>query len=204
LDGTLNWRLRRGIGFAAVLVVHAILVIGFLNVPLTQTTRPPIEEFFSTWILIPAPSRSPPQRAPRLQAPSPKLQPIPSIETSTIDPVAPAATLGAKVDWNAEGRQAAATATTDPKFPVFGQHPHSDRQPPERQPKTPHYAGEYYMDEFGSRIFWVSDSCYVISDPPLPGMPPGLNMSRTGCIDYSRPVGQLFKDFPAYKKYHPD
>jgi hypothetical protein len=37
-----------------------------------------------------------------------------------------------------------------------------------------HHAGESYRDELGATIVWVSDKCYIESDPPLPGTPPAL------------------------------
>lgn len=87
---------------------------------------------------------------------------------------------------------------------AFGPHPHSGGEPPERERRSPHYAGEEYTDSTGSHLVWISDSCYIISDPPLPGIPRGLNFSRTNCVDYAKPPGELFKDLPAYKKYHPE
>ena len=59
-------------------------------------------------------------------------------------------------------------------------------------------------DSFGSHVYWVSDRCYQISDPPLPGVPPGLMTSRLRGMDFSKPAGQLFKDSAAYKKNHPE
>jgi hypothetical protein len=127
-----------------------------------------------------------------------------SIEPPTINPAAPIDDVSGTVDWAAEARQAAAAVTDAPKNRLFGQHPNSDTHLPEIQRRSPHYAGEHYTDAFGSHVVWISDSCYVVSDPPLPGTPHGLNMSRMACIDFSNPAGELFKDLPAYKKYHPE
>jgi hypothetical protein len=74
-----------------------------------------------------------------------------------------------------------------------------------------HHAGESYRDELGATIVWVSDKCYIESDPPLPGTPPalqGARVTRTVCPGISNePRGDLFKDLPAYRnnqKYRPD
>lgn len=56
-------------------------------------------------------------------------------------------------------------------------------------------------------MVWVSDRCFIASDPAPLGQPDILARaaaSRTVCKGdpgWSRP--DLFKDLPAYQKYHP-
>lgn len=200
----LTWRQRRGISIAAVLGVHAILVVGFIYAPLTQKSPPVVEEFLSTWILTPvrAPAMPPrTKRALRLPTKSSSIQPT---STAITQPAPPAETVRGTVDWAAEAQRAAAGALNAPQYRAFGPHRRSNTEPPVRQRDSPHSAGETYTDSFGSHVYWVSDRCYQISDPPLPGVPPGLMTSRLRCMDFSKPAGQLFKDSAAYKKNHPE
>ena len=77
-----------------------------------------------------------------------------------------------------------------------------------RENAPAHYAGESYHDETGAKIVWVSDKCYIESDPPLPGTPPVFErarLTRTVCPGNSNQArGDLFKDLPEYRKYHPE
>jgi hypothetical protein len=49
---------------------------------------------------------------------------------------------------------------------------------------SPHYAGESYRTEGGEQIYWVSDHCYMVSDPPSlfePDFLKNASLSRIGC-----------------------
>ena len=69
------------------------------------------------------------------------------------------------------------------------------------------HPGDSYRLEGGEEIQWVSDRCYVASDPPAPWEPDILKlagMTHTVCLPPNGPSpGELFKSLPAYKKYHP-
>jgi hypothetical protein len=108
------------------------------------------------------------------------------------------------IDWSAEARRAAAAVTGAPKFREFGRIPKVDS---EQLPHPPaHMAGEQYRDVDGTWIVWVSDRCYIVSGIPALGLPDILAhsiLTRTVCQGDSGPRSDLFKDLPAYKKYHP-
>jgi len=54
---------------------------------------------------------------------------------------------------------------------------------------------------------WVSDRCYIVAEPAPLGTPDVIarsRVTRTVCTTPHGPwEGELFKDLPAYKKYHP-
>jgi hypothetical protein len=201
LEGLTRSR-RRAISLVAVLVGHAILLIAFIYASHPEGSASAVKEFVSTWISQSAPARVAPQRTVRQSVSPPKLQPIEPITPPPVSLPSFAGTPGNAVDWAAEAGRAADAATSGPKARAFGPHAHTETQPAERQRDSPHFAGEEYTDQTGSHIVWTSDRCYLASDPALPGIPKGLNFSRFGCVDYSKPPGELFKDLPAYKKNH--
>ena len=111
------------------------------------------------------------------------------------------------IDWSAEARRAAAAVTSAPHVREFGETPKAGRlwEPP-LHPAPAHQAGEQYRSEDGEWIVWVSDRCYIVSGVPPLGLPDILARSiptRTVCQGGFGPQSDLFKDLPAYKKYHP-
>jgi hypothetical protein len=199
--------LRRGIAFAAVVALHAGLVI--LTVAFRTPTSPAAStEFITALIFLSAPL--PPA------ASSNRRRPQVANETSPVAPVEPPITpppvigfpIGADraIDWVAEARRAAAAVTGAPNVREFGQIPkaHSGHAPLRSSPA--HEAGEQYRTEDGAWIVWVSDRCYIVSEVPPLGLPQVLARSiptRTVCRRDSEPRSDLFKDLPAYKKSHP-
>lgn len=117
---------------------------------------------------------------------------------------------GRAVDWEAAARRAAAAALARGKrisfgFPAGGKSAITLGVP---SPSTPaHYAGESDRTPDGEDTEWISDRCYVISDPPVPGTPDFLKnarVTRGGCLPPPGPdPGELFKSLPAYRKLHP-
>lgn len=136
----------------------------------------------------------------------------PLVAPITLPPPAPAITVpsGPAIDWNAAARSAAATVLGRRKrktfgFPAGGKSAITLGVP---SPATPaHYAGESDRTPGGEVTEWVSERCYVVSDPPLPGEPDFLKsarVTRSGCLPPPGPdPGDLFKSLPAYKKLHP-
>jgi len=197
--------LRRGIAFAAVVALHAGLVI--LTVTFRTPTSPSATEFITALILLSAP------RPPA--ASSNRRRPQVANETSPVAPVEPPTTpppvisfpIGADtaIDWVAEARRAAAAVTGPRKVREFGRNPAESGQAPLRSSPA-HAAGEQYRTEDGAWIVWVSDHCYIVSELPPLGLPQVLARSiptRTVCQRDSEPRSDLFKDLPAYRKYHP-
>jgi len=113
---------------------------------------------------------------------------------------------GRAIDWTVEAERAAAALSNAPKPREFGAFPRADSQEMPAHPTPAHHAGEQYRDPYGNTVVWVSDRCYVVSERAALGMPGVLAQSRpthTVCVDPRGPEGELFKDLPAYKKYHP-
>ena len=191
---------RRAVAFAAVLALHAI---GLLMLIQFRLEAPPIaQDFTSTLILLPADApptagvgKQPLQPAnTTIHSEHPDL-PIPdSVESPSSIP-APA------IDWAAEAQRAGTSITQTPKVTEFGQVPHVGGEGRGPQPTPAHYAGQQYRDAFGESIVWVSNRCYVVSqDTPL-DVPRGSIPTRTICVG-AQSRGDLFKDLPAYAKYH--
>jgi hypothetical protein len=198
--------LRRGIAFAAVVALHAGLVITLTAAFRASTSPPSSTEFVGALIFLTAPL--PPvasSNRPRLQG-ADKTSRVAPVEPPTPLPAVISFPLGADmaIDWVAEARRAAAAVTGARKVREFGRNPADSGPAPLRSPA--HQAGEQYRTEDGAWIVWVSDRCYIVSEVPPLGLPQVLARSiptRTVCPGDSEPRGDLFKDLPAYKKYHP-
>ena len=198
--------LRRGIAFAAVVALHAGLVI--LTVTLrTPTSSSASTEFITALIFPTAPlpsAASSNRRRPQL---ADETSPAAPLEPPTTQPPVISFPIGADtaIDWVAEARRAAAAVTGPRKVREFGRNPADSGQAPLRSSPA-HEAGEQYRTEDGAWIVWVSDHCYIVSELPPLGLPQVLARSiptRTVCQRDSEPRSDLFKDLPAYKKYHP-
>lgn len=80
---------------------------------------------------------------------------------------------------------------------------------PRRSSGPAHHTGEQYRTATGAKIVWINDRCYVESDPPPLGTPQALSLghagiTRTVCPGSAKSDrGDLFKELPAYRKYHP-
>jgi hypothetical protein len=204
LGGTRSWSPRRGIALLAVAAAHAALITA-LFLGLTQVPRSSVEEYVSTWVVLPGKSARPRLRAPPARPPLLRVKPI----TIDLPPPAPQLAPGSGdrgIDWDAEARDAAERALTVPERHPFG--PSRTGGPRAAHPAPPpHHRGESYRDELGDRIYWVSDRCYLVSESRLPGAlttPGPAALTRTVCVGSDAPSGELFKDLPAYKRYHPE
>jgi hypothetical protein len=199
--------LRRGIAFAVVVALHAVLVI--LTVAFrTPTSRSASTEFITALIFLSAPlppvapsNRRPPQLADETSSEAP-------VEPPTTPPPVISFPIGADtpIDWVAEARRAAAAVTGAHRAREFGQIPKADSGQAPLRLSPAHEAGEQYRTGDGGWVVWVSDRCYIVSEVPPLGLPQVLARSiptRTVCQRDSEPRSDLLKDLPAYKKYHP-
>lgn len=206
MGGPSAWGVRRAIAFAAVVALHIGLLI-ILTIALRagiHGSRP--SEVTTVFIFLPAPAR-PAVNRPRLPIPG-ESAPISPVEPLAIlpPPISVQSSADTSIDWDSEARRAAGAVTATPQVREFGRIPEAPSWlgPTRSSPK--HQPGEQYRSDTGDWIVWVSDRCYLISGLPPLGMPDVLARSipaRTVCEDHSRPQGQVFKDLPAYKKYHP-
>lgn len=113
------------------------------------------------------------------------------------------------IDWGAAAKAAVTTAMRPRSQITFG-FP-TGMSPIMRGAHVPdlsgHHVGDSYTIAGGEEIVWVSDRCYVASDPPAlwePDILKRADMTHTVCLPPSGPTpGDLFKRLPAYKKYHP-
>ncbi len=123
----------------------------------------------------------------------------------TLPPMTPAEAQG-PVDWHAEAQQAVRATGVRPARPL-------DANPATRAGTAPggpdiavHHAGEQYRDADGTAIVFVSDHCFVASPAPPLGTPDVIARAlptRTVCRgDPGWSRGDLFKDLPAYGRYH--
>jgi hypothetical protein len=135
----------------------------------------------------------------------------PTVEPITLTPPPPAVTGPGShaIDWDASARAAVATTLRRRKRITFDFPSGTNRMM--RGAHAPdlsgHHAGNSYRLEGGEEIEWVSDRCYVASDPPAPWEPDILKraaITHTVCLPPNGPSpGELFKSLPAYKRLHP-
>jgi hypothetical protein len=202
--GGRKWNIRSGAAFAVVAALHVGLVL--MLIIALRTPRPSRGSDFVTTLIFLSPPSAPavsPKngRSAFVPAPITPVEPINPAPWQFDLPNVP----NTSIDWDSEGKRAAGAVTRESGVREFGRNPatHADGQ--KSRPGPPHEAGEQYRlgDEW---IVWVSPGCYIVSSVPPLGMPDVLARSiptRTVCQDNSKPPGELFKDLPAFRKYHP-
>jgi hypothetical protein len=206
MGGPKTSSVRRAIALAAVVALHVGLLVILLIAPRTGTRGTPTADFTTTFISLPSAT---PQAINRPRSPTPN-------ESTLLSPVEPPrvppprvdvpSDIDTSIEWNSEARRAAGAVTATPHLQEFGSVPEAPSWLGPSQSSPKHQAGEQYRSETGETIVWVNDRCYIVSGVPLLGMPDVLARSiptRTVCQDDSSPRSDLFKDLPAYKKYHP-
>lgn len=200
---------RRYLVLAAVVGIH-VLVLGMLfsssrTLRLSAPGGNPLRAFILTRAARRHPSVGP---APLGERPSPI---APLVEPITLPPPAVAVTRnGRAIDWSAAAKRAATTVLQPRKrisfgFPSGGKSAITLGVP---SPHTPaHHAGESDRTPDGEVTEWISDRCYIVSDPPSPFAPESFRhagVTRSGCLPPPGPdPGELFKSLPAYKRLHP-
>lgn len=194
--------LRRGGAFATVVALHVGLAVT-LMVGLRAPTRLRVGEFVST-LILPPPTRFPNRpRPPRDYSPAAIIPIEPLISLPDVSVLnAPSMS----IDWDTEVKRAAGAATGRSSIREFGRNPATPYKQQKSGPTPPHEPGEQYRLGTGEWIVWVTPGCYIVSDRPPIGLPDVLARSiptRTVCQDNSKPPGELFKELPAYKKFHP-
>jgi len=201
---------RRYLVLAPVVGIHAV-VLGMLlsssrTLSLSVSGVNPLRAF----MLTRAVRRHPPVERPPPGESSPRIAPL--VEPITLSP--PAAIVSRPdsraIDWNAAAKRAATTILQPRKrisfgFPPGGKSAITLGVP---SPHTPaHHAGESDRTPDGEVTEWISDRCYIVSDPPSPFAPESFShagVTRSGCLPPAGPdPGELFKSLPAYKKLHP-
>lgn len=194
--------------FVAVAGIHAVLVGVLISesraLRLSSSGGTPLTAFI---VMRPVRLHTPFMR-PSLNESSAPITPM--VEPITVTPPATTRASGHPIDWKTAGSRAAARVLVQRKRITFGFPPGGKSAITLGVPSlsTPaHHAGESYRTPGGEETEWISERCYIVSDPPLPGGPDFLKnarVTRSGCLPPPGPdPGELFRSLPAYKKLHP-
>jgi len=132
----------------------------------------------------PRPATSSPRSAEALSPVKPSVAPI---------SVAPAR---APIDWWGDAERVVEDRARDAALAVPDDRIDMHVALPRDAPA--HQVGESYQDESGDKIVWVSEKCYIESQPALPGTPPAFAAGGSAAVQ-----ADSFKD-PAYRRSHPD
>jgi hypothetical protein len=186
--------------------VATIVVLARLQVPHS------VEQLYSPLLILPSNTRpvEPAERhtSKRNVHVLPVRTALPPV-TPLSPPVIVSVQQQAPIDWADEAKRAAsaltskdAKSTSTPAPSASGMSDANSWFPP-----PAHRAGDQYTEN-GERIVWISDKCYQVSGSSLLTVPEMFSktmLPKTICPRNSRkPRGDLFKDLPAYKKYHPE
>ena len=115
--------------------------------------------------------------------------PAPEIQT----PESPISEAASPIDWMGEAHRTAADLV-DAEAAAHGA-PAAAAPNSQGTAASTHYAGEQYTLPTGETLIWLSDRCYMVSDPPDPSSPNALvhlAQSRTTCRK-SEARGDLFQ-----------
>jgi hypothetical protein len=197
----------RAVAFAFVVAGHAgvLLILTLALDARTRTHAPP--GAVTTLILLPVATLA--AALPKRRLRHDESAPIEPLALPAIPPpdIRLPGDAHAPIDWLAAATRAAEAAAAAPPRRSFGESPKPPAWLGSARPAPGHHAGEQYRLDTGESIVWVSDRCYFVSEPPPLGMPDVFARSlgtRTVCQEPpGPPEGQLFKELPAYRKYHP-
>jgi len=165
-------------------------------------------EFVSTVVLL---SALPPPAGPwtqRRPATADDVAPLEPVESpiAVLPEISPPSDTRTGADWASDARRAAAVVTVTSRVRGFGESPEQNFARAGAQRVPAHEPGEQYRTTDGAWVVWTSDHCYLVSDVPPMGLPQVLARSiptSTVCQGDPESRDDLFKDLPAYEKYHP-
>lgn len=202
-----RWERSRYAASLGVLALHVAVLGGLLLAAKTRLPTTPAATPIELLVLPPNADPTPPppptlpdHRKKSLAAPLP-----PPDALTAITPNSASAVTGPPIDWFQEAHNAAvniardAPALDDKNSAALSDSPFA--APP------PHHKGDQIPTADGRWSVFVSENCYQLSKD----MTHITNATNTGvaiqtyCNRRSKePRGDLFKQLPAYKKYHPD
>jgi hypothetical protein len=192
----------------AVFALHAAVVTGLVinawtRILPTAPTSPPLELLIFPRQPSP-PVQPPPPVSNRISTIMAAPQPLPADTlidgTANFNPDV----VGPPIDWFQEAHNVAASIAEGAKSPE-GKSPlpaNSVFATP-----APHYKGEQIPNADGTWVVYVSENCYQLSKDItyVDNKSTHGKTIKTYCNRRSKePRGDLFKDLPAYKKYHPN
>jgi hypothetical protein len=198
---------QRAIALVTVVGLHGLtitLLVALRNPPRVSSPA----EFVSTVVLL---SALPPSAGPSTQrrpATADDVAPLEPVESpiAVLPQISPPGDPHTGADWASEARRAAAAVTVTSSVRAFGESPKAKSARTGAQPVPAHEAGEQDRTTAGAWVVWISDRCYLVSDVTPMGLPQVLARSiptRTVCQGDTESRNDLFKDLPAYEKYHP-
>jgi len=198
---------QRAIALVTVVGLHGLtitLMVALRNPPRLSSPA----EFVSTVVLL---SALPPPAGPwtqRRPATADDVAPLEPVESpiAVLPEISRPGDTRTGADWALDARRAAAAVTVTSSVRGFGESPEESSARTDAQRVPAHEAGEQYRTTDGAWVVWVSDRCYLVSDVPPRGLPQVLARSiptSTLCQGDTESRGDLFKDLPAYEKYHP-
>jgi hypothetical protein len=207
MDEPQRWGRSRYFALLGVSVLHvavlAALVIAVKTRFLTTPPSAPIELLILPQYAAPIvpPLPTPSDRHKKVAA---NLAPPPDALTN-ITPNSASDVAGPSIDWSEEAHNEVANLAKD--APTLND---TIAAPPSQSPfaaPPAHHKGEQIPTGDGRWIVYVSDNCYQVSKS-ITAITNATNTgvgTQTYCNQKSRlPRGDLFKQLPAYKKYHPD
>lgn len=190
--------------------LHILILEIIIHGPRSQQFPSDDTTAWSTLFFVPAEAvRIPPpvKSKPRNLSPlaRPRLQP-PAAEVALPITTTPDATQGkASVDWMSELRTAATAVAGSQSGSGASEHGTPADSSSIWAPRV-HFYGEQYQLRTGETVVWVSDHCYLVSEPPIAGTPSAFAhsaLTHTACQAAPGPRSDMFKDLPAYEKFHP-
>jgi hypothetical protein len=198
---------KRYVVFVAVVGVHAVIIGVLCSTSRAPRLSPSAGISLTAFILRRVAHPRMPIARPRL---GDSALIAPTVEPITLaPPSAPTNPTRHAIDWGAAAKAAVTTALRSRTHITFG-FP-TGTSPIMRGAHVPdlsgHHVGDSYTVPGGEEIVWVSDRCYVASDPPAlwePDILKRADMTHTVCLPPSGPTpGEFFKSLPAYKRHHP-
>jgi hypothetical protein len=175
---------NRFLVLAAVAGVHSVAIAVLLSRSHSLSQYSPAVVPLAAFMLTrPARPRSPLQHPWRNEIYSSPPSGHIIVATPTLPAMMP---VGPPIDWKGQMNRAVAKVLKPSRqvsfgFPAGGQSAITMGVPSH---SSPHYAGESYREAGGEEVYWVSDHCYLVSDPALPFEPDFINNARTtrvGC-----------------------
>ena len=199
-------RVQRAIALITVVGLHGLtitLMVALRNPPRLSSPA----EFVSTVVLL---SALPPPAGPWTQRPATAddVAPLEPVESpiAVLPEISPPGDTRTGAGWASDARRAAAAVTVTSSVRRFGESPEENSARTGAQRVPAHEPGEQYRTTDGAWVVWISDHCYLVSDVPPMGVPQVLARSiptSTACQGDAESRDDLFKDLPAYEKYHP-
>jgi hypothetical protein len=208
------WGSRQYVASASVIALHLALVIALVSSTRSRQSSPqtPREASFlvSVSSLLLPKIRGGAARKPAAGI----IKPRPSVSPSlpgTAPTVSEPEEKQASTDWAAAALLSATRVTTPRSEKQFGTFP----VPADAAPAPKHRAGDHDRLDAGEHVDWISDRCYVISDPSNIAGPPDVVMQGMqfvgpipglNCLP-EKDLSTLFKEsietFSEYKRYAP-